>query len=378
MLFASTLAALGLLGGLNPIGTVYPVGPYYPRGVVAADVNGDGKLDLVVARDLGGVSVLLGDGTGGFATPQKYAVGGTSTVAVGDINGDGNPDIVAGNGKVLLNNGRGGFTSGVKYNAGGGDSFLNLSDVNGDGKLDIITSSAVQLGNGDGTFGPTLAITSSAVEVTAVGDINRDGKLDVVGFDPTAVAAGWYSAYWLPGNGDGSFGNPRSISGFGAGADSGPPPMALADLDGNGVLDVAAMSYSVSNSGISVPIGLALNDGAGTFNTDVPYAYLDFGMGTVLAAADFNHDGKTDLVATGLVGGPTGGQWQKLELSLALSEGNGTFSIQTIQTNFLFDATVPPGGLAVGDFNGDGLPDVAVVGHVYRFGHCAAVFLSGP
>jgi hypothetical protein len=61
-----------------------------------------------------------------------------------------------------------------------------------------------------------------------------------------------------------------------------------------------------------------------------------------------------------------------------LSIGNGAFSIQTIGTNFEFDTTVPPGGLAVGDFNGDGQPDVAVVGKLYQFGPCAAVFLSGP
>src|SRR5262249_6593201 len=179
----------------------YPVGTN-PQAVVTADVNGDGKLDIITANEgtydsatgtyaSGGVSVLLGlqdkkgRATGSFAAAQNYAVSSADSVAVGDFNGDRKPDIVTASGSVLLGNGDGTFRTGPSY-TGGLSGYVTATDLNGDGKLDLLTANSnnnigVLLGNGDGTFraGPTYA-TPAYLQAVAVGDFNSDGKLDIV------------------------------------------------------------------------------------------------------------------------------------------------------------------------------------------------------
>ena len=163
--------------------TSYAVGAN-PQAVVTADLNGDGRLDLVTANwSATGVSVLLAKNNG-FAPAQNYAVGAAAAVAVGDINGDGKPDIVTGGGGVLLGNGNGTFRIGPSY-AGGLGSYVALADVNGDGKLDLITASYfgktihVLLGNGDGTFRAASTLTTSDY-IVAVTMGNFNGKPDIV------------------------------------------------------------------------------------------------------------------------------------------------------------------------------------------------------
>ena len=201
----SAFLVVFLLSGFGPSASAgrFLTAPRFPNkanpaSVALADFNGDGNLDAVVVNAgfpfaLGTtVSVLLGDGKGTFQAAVNYTVGSQpESVAVGDFNGDGKPDIAVANSgdstvSVLLNNGDGTFQA-AKNTAGGG-LFLVVGDFNGDGKLDIatidvsaLTNLTILLGHGDGTFtqGKSYTLTARA-RALAVGDFNHDGKLDIV------------------------------------------------------------------------------------------------------------------------------------------------------------------------------------------------------
>jgi len=191
---------------LFPSASSYPVGHEVgiTEFVAVADVNGDGRPDLIIAGQNcagacsggGKVSVLLANSNGrGFQPPVVYDSGGQwcSSVAVADVNGDGKPDLVVTNavGKtggavgVLLGNGDGSFRPAVMYGSGERADSVLVADVNGDGKPDLVvaldtTRVEVLLGNGDGTFQPGVAYNASGARSIAVADLNHDGKLDLV------------------------------------------------------------------------------------------------------------------------------------------------------------------------------------------------------
>jgi hypothetical protein len=176
--------------------------PGDPSSIAVGDFNGDGKPDLVTANyEYNTASVLLGKGDGTFQAAVNYPVGTTAeSVAVGDFNGDGKLDLVTANNgsdnvSILLGNGDGTFQAAVNYALGSAPFSVAVGDFNGDGKLDLVTTNyldntaSVLLGKGDGTFQAALSyVCDVSGGALAVGDFNDDGAPDVVTGGYLAVA----------------------------------------------------------------------------------------------------------------------------------------------------------------------------------------------
>ena len=341
-------------GGFTPGGTV-AVGDF-PQEVVAADFNGDGRLDLAVTNySSNNISVLLGDGRGAFspAPGSPISVGShrLGAVAVGDFNRDGRPDLVVGDQfggvYVLLGNGTGTFTlaPGSPFATEFGVTFVAVADLNGDGKPDLAIARAhgdlipgtggvnppayqlpfavaVMLGNGAGGFtaaaGSPLTVGEEPLWV-AVADFNRDGRPDL------AVANGASdSVTVLLGNGFGGF-TPSPASPFAVGHF--PAGVAVGDLNGDGVPDLAVST----RSGVTV----LLNNGAGTFTPPLGNPG-NFGTeATAIVAADFNGDGRVDLAAAIVFDNLAGGVFVLLGAPAPTS-----IAISTTANNVLFGQTV--------------------------------------
>ena len=192
---AADVGVLLNMGGGTFVAANYPAGAS-PVSVAMADLNGDGKADLAVASGTG-VSVLLNNGNGTFGTPASYGSGtNPSSVAAADLNGDGKIDLAVGSGaraSVLLNLGNGTFAAAVNYNFStgyNGNGWVVIGDVNGDGRPDLAANTltdpcsavAVLFNQGSGVFGIPAYVAASNTNPSSVtlGDLNGDGKLDLV------------------------------------------------------------------------------------------------------------------------------------------------------------------------------------------------------
>ena len=266
-------------------------------------MNHDGKLDLLIANyGNSTVGVLLGTGTGSFGGLATYSTGAGSFpygLAVADVNGDGHPDVLTANIRtnsvaVLLGTGTGSFGNWVAYGTGA-DSWPNnvmAADVNNDGRLDLLTANTfnstvgVLLGTGMGSFGPVTTYSTGALSSPfslAVADMNGDGQLDVLTANASTNAVGV-----LLGTGTGSFG---AAAAYDTGAGTRPYCLALADMNGDGRPDV--LTANVSTSTVSL-----LLSGAGSFGAAIAYSAGQSSYPQSIVVADVNGDGRPDILTT--------------------------------------------------------------------------------
>lgn len=368
------------------------------------DFNGDGHNDLSMGVD-GGVLILLGNGSGSFASADYYDVGHTVGVAsVGDFNGDGIPDIAATvpatYPRLLLGTGSGTFSLAAdqnhSYTSQTPAGALSVADFNGDGKpdLDFFDSSGqtfVWYNTGNSSFSSPLGVNAGS---TLAADINKDGRSDLISVANLAITTMlgqsnstfatvttplWYATQgiaavgdlnndgkpdllavedpglriWL-GNGDGTFSHSNLITFpqgfFGQSA-------TIADLDGDGNADVVAFLPDPTPGARTGSLAVLFGNGDGTFQPPsfIPVSHLY----SIISVADLNRDNRPDLVLSDGSG-----------IALIYNLGNRTFSPE--------DRYVAGQGinqLNVVDVNGDGYPDIVAANYG---GTTVTVLLNQP
>ncbi|MBX9584156.1 MAG: Ig-like domain-containing protein [Gemmataceae bacterium] len=317
------------------------------RDVAVGDLTGDGAPDLVVAGNLGGILALINDGSGGFTfAGPVVSVGDPRGVALADVNADGKLDVVAATGgnksfALAFGNGDGTFGPPAFVDVGANANGVVVADFNRDGRPDVaVASNGFRVFLHDGTATPYALFTAygdgDQFDTVAAGDFDADGDTDLAaagfGADPGPVTV-------VLNAGSGTFGS--SIP-YPHGVGTGVVDLAAADLNGDGRDDLA-VAYAAENR-----VGVALATPAGAFPTAslYPTPILGPGQNLSVAVADFDLDGFRD-VAVGLL--------NEGRIAVLLNDGTGVLSAPVSANG---GTTTPDPFVAVGDVNGDGRPDL--------------------
>ena len=322
----------------------------YPVGLASGDVDGDGFKDVAVASNQGPVTILFGDGAGGF--PRQIQPPGLSanSLVLDDLDHDGALDMVtlnSGTVSARLGDGHGAFGPAHDYAVGSGAHSIASGDFDGDGHVDVVTANfgrydysnprspiflpdstaTVLFGAGDGTFARRLDLrTGLAPAVVLVADVNHDGHMDVLTANSTSSTVSL-----LLGNGDGSF-RPA----VDAPTDANPISMALGDFDADGRVDVVTANGGQSITFLTI-------DAAGSIHRvrDIP------GLGLLqwIGAGDWNGDGVSDLAFT-----------QQASNSVRILLGPE----DNVSSSEFYGSGAGAGFGLVTDLNHDGRPDLVV------------------
>ena len=288
-----------------------------PAGIVVADFTGDGKPDVVTANSgASSISILKNNGltgaSAGFLAPVSFSTGNRAEkIAAADVNGDGKLDVVVGGQvgtgsgaslAVMINNGTGGFDAAVAYDAGGdfGSTAVALADLDHDGDIDLIGGGSFIVGSGgysavtirrntgNGTFGQAEILAFSDFAPTpkelSTGDINGDGFADIVAAVPSGRATEGFVA--VTSNGSGGFNAPVYYEGSQQTFD-----VAIFDVDGDGDRDVVTLANS------SAAVTVHENPGNGSFRVLPRYEVAS--ISDAVESADIDNDGDIDIVVNG-------------------------------------------------------------------------------
>ena len=312
----------------------FPVGDT-PEGTLAGDFNNDSLPDVLTIASQG-LTVLLGDGAGGFGPPTTSPSSARLPIVQGFFDDDENLDIASTYGSSLviqLGNGDGTFQDEVFYAGADHPADMHVGYFDGDLFLDIIQSDSdtgnvyVLLGYGDGTFQAGIGSSEGLSRSISVGDFTGDGKLDVIG---SVLFSS--DAHLAPGNGDGTFGPPITVP---FGHEIGP--LTAADFNNDGKLDLAA--------GYDTVVAVRRGNGNGTFQPALEIPLPTDRSASTLLPVDWDADGDMDLAVS-----------QASSLLPLLQQPGGTFATGRA---YLLEG----GPIATDDFDDDGLPDFVMANY---------------
>ena len=371
----------------------------YPTSSICADMNNDGKIDIVVATDnaTSCLNILLGRGDNSFDTQPFWRSGDTeSSMVLSDFNGDGILDVVseALDGLLFLGHGDGSFDDGRNINTSGK---CLVGDLNLDGRPDIVSTTGSLLGNGDGSF-RSVGNKGLIVDNSTLQDIDGDGTLDILRF---RYFEGLFSTVSelnvLYGTGDGTFSKPTTTTLDGA------TEIRTGDLDGDGLVDIITrfkdgrfkallgtadiktrfktlvpaelpsdlvlidlvdvdldglddvVASRPGPPGVSSSILVAYGKGNGIFEVPIVAAIVSELSSTV--TCDFNRDGLIDFVTNSTTN----------SAAIVLNRGSAGDRRERTFTTLVCDGlSTVIDSIAVGDLNGDGLSDLITLDRLHK------------
>jgi hypothetical protein len=328
-----------------------------PSAAVVGDVSGDGLPDLVSFNIDGVMSVFQGTGDGGFGSPSDAVPGFEAhQLAVADVDADGRLDVIVssfgGGLAAALNDGSGGFVLGRPVLEGQFSDGMCVGDLDGDDLADVVVSGGaselmVVHSDGKGGFAPGAFYgVENPARAMALGDVNRDGAADLIYADGVESVV----AFRL-GDGGGAFASPRRV------AVSGPVlGVGVADMDGDGWSDIVAVIPSDVDRKVAENISVLVNDGRAGFRPPVTHA-TDGATGA-LALGDFDGDGRPDVVFA---------RYDRGDVGMMFNDGRGRLG-----TPIPLLTGGAPFVLMPSDLDGNGALDLAVANELG-----VAVLLSG-